>query len=56
MRKIFIGLIAFMGLLTLSGCQKKTQATYLKTPHTRTAFVMGTPCTPTTYDKGKKSA
>ncbi len=56
MRKIFIGLIAFMGLLTLAGCQKKTQATYLKTPYTRNEFVMGTTCTLTIYDKGKKSA
>ncbi len=56
MRKFVIGLLAFIGFLTLSGCQKTASPTYLKTPYTQNEFVMGTTCTLTIYDKGKKSA
>ena len=56
MRKFVIGLLAFIGFLTLSGCQKTANPTYLKTPYTQNEFVMGTTCTLTIYDKGKKSA
>ncbi len=35
MRKFVIGLLAFIGFLTLSGCQKTASPTYLKTPYTK---------------------
>ncbi|MDN6117887.1 MAG: FAD:protein FMN transferase, partial [Lacticaseibacillus paracasei] len=35
MRKFVIGLLAFIGFLTLSGCQKTASPTYLKPPYTQ---------------------
>lgn len=55
MRKFVIGLLAFIGFLTLSGCQKTASPTYLKTPYTQNEFVMGTTCTLTIYDKGTET-